>query len=386
MAVKIQVRRDTAANWTSTDPVLSAGEFGFETDTGYLKVGDGSTAWTVLGYVDTNTDAVASVNSQTGTVVLDSDDIAEGATNLYFNGKTTDDLTEGSTNLYADANATNQGNTFNGADQLVQLNGTGQLPALDGSNLTNVSSVASIDDLTDVDTTTVAPSTNDVLTWDGSQWEPAASGGGGEAEWEYLTSIEDTTDTLYQYDSIFDFTSYDYKIVMHAQTTETDGSISSPYIQFRYDGTTNVTGNEYFRYEYSHNTSGSNSDGLGISSSNTNIPFLQNISYLSGSALVMQSEIIIRPALRSGIDSVDVVEESVTVNALTRVHQGNTTGTGGFGSTHAQGWCQTMARAGAGSAGRIIDGFILYANISTGEPGSETMSIYIYRRPTDKAV
>ena len=40
----------------------------------------------------------------------------------------------------------------------------------------------SIDALSDVDTTTTAPSTNDVLTWDGSKWEPAApSGGGGGA-------------------------------------------------------------------------------------------------------------------------------------------------------------------------------------------------------------
>ena len=47
-----QQRRDTAANWTSQNPTLKAGEIGYETDTGYLKVGDGSTAWTSLGYVD----------------------------------------------------------------------------------------------------------------------------------------------------------------------------------------------------------------------------------------------------------------------------------------------------------------------------------------------
>lgn len=46
----IQWRRDTAANWTSNDPTLAAGEAGYETDTGFIKVGDGSTAWTSLGY------------------------------------------------------------------------------------------------------------------------------------------------------------------------------------------------------------------------------------------------------------------------------------------------------------------------------------------------
>lgn len=55
------------------------------------------------------TDSVASVNGQTGTVVLDTDDIAEGSANLYytsarfdsaFAAKDTDDLSEGTTNLY----------------------------------------------------------------------------------------------------------------------------------------------------------------------------------------------------------------------------------------------------------------------------------------------
>ena len=50
MAVQIQLRRDTAANWTSADPTLAAGEFAIETDTDKYKIGDGSTAWTSLGY------------------------------------------------------------------------------------------------------------------------------------------------------------------------------------------------------------------------------------------------------------------------------------------------------------------------------------------------
>ena len=50
MATKLQIRRDTASNWTSANPTLSAGEFGFETDTYKLKIGDGSTAWTSLDY------------------------------------------------------------------------------------------------------------------------------------------------------------------------------------------------------------------------------------------------------------------------------------------------------------------------------------------------
>lgn len=48
---KIAIRRDTAANWTSNNPTLVAGEQGEESDTGGLKIGDGSTAWTSLGYI-----------------------------------------------------------------------------------------------------------------------------------------------------------------------------------------------------------------------------------------------------------------------------------------------------------------------------------------------
>lgn len=51
MADRIKLRRDTAANWTATNPVLAQGEPGFETDTDFLKVGDGVTAWNSLGYV-----------------------------------------------------------------------------------------------------------------------------------------------------------------------------------------------------------------------------------------------------------------------------------------------------------------------------------------------
>lgn len=48
----------------------------------------------------------------------------------------------------------------------------GVLPALDGSNLTNVSTVASINDLTDVDTATTAPNVDEGLVWNGSKWVP----------------------------------------------------------------------------------------------------------------------------------------------------------------------------------------------------------------------
>jgi len=46
----IQFRRDTAANWTSTNPTLANGEMGIESDTLKYKIGNGATAWTSLSY------------------------------------------------------------------------------------------------------------------------------------------------------------------------------------------------------------------------------------------------------------------------------------------------------------------------------------------------
>jgi hypothetical protein len=50
MATRMQQRRGTAAQWTAANPVLGAGEIGFETDTNKFKIGNGSTAWTSLAY------------------------------------------------------------------------------------------------------------------------------------------------------------------------------------------------------------------------------------------------------------------------------------------------------------------------------------------------
>lgn len=49
-AATIKLRGDTAANWTSADPVLSAREVGLETDTRKFKIGDGVNEWSELPY------------------------------------------------------------------------------------------------------------------------------------------------------------------------------------------------------------------------------------------------------------------------------------------------------------------------------------------------
>lgn len=87
MAVQTKIlhRRDTAANWTSTNPTLSAGELGFETDTLKFKVGDGSTAWTSLKY---SQDASLLNGTASITAITTTGDVTVGG-NLTVNGTTT---------------------------------------------------------------------------------------------------------------------------------------------------------------------------------------------------------------------------------------------------------------------------------------------------------
>lgn len=50
MAVPIQTRRGTAAQWSSVNPILADGEQGLETDTLRVKFGNGVDHWNDLSY------------------------------------------------------------------------------------------------------------------------------------------------------------------------------------------------------------------------------------------------------------------------------------------------------------------------------------------------
>jgi hypothetical protein len=53
MASKIQLRRDTTANWVSNNPVLASAEQGHETDgLKGIKIGDGASTWNQLSYIN----------------------------------------------------------------------------------------------------------------------------------------------------------------------------------------------------------------------------------------------------------------------------------------------------------------------------------------------
>ena len=132
MATKLQIRRDTASNWTSANPTLSAGELGFETDTLKLKIGTGSTAWSSLSYfVGDVTGYLGGGNVQhiipAGNELYDLGDSDSRFRDLYLSGST---IKLGSVTLSVDS----------GTNALVLPAGTqlGNVAVLDSAGVQNV--------------------------------------------------------------------------------------------------------------------------------------------------------------------------------------------------------------------------------------------------------
>ena len=82
MAFRIQIRRDSSLNWETNNPVLLQGELGLETDTDYMKVGDGQTEWNSLPYILQGSGSLDIFNPSGQSIVL-------GATGLKFTGNAT---------------------------------------------------------------------------------------------------------------------------------------------------------------------------------------------------------------------------------------------------------------------------------------------------------
>ena len=149
MASIIQIRRDTAANWTAADTVLASGELGTETDTGKLKIGDGTTAWTSVAYY-----TLGLAGYVIGTDVLAPDGDGSALTGLPSATTSASDLTSGTlpdarfpttlpalngsalTNLPTTPATTSASDLTSGT--LADARFPSTLPALDGSALTNL--------------------------------------------------------------------------------------------------------------------------------------------------------------------------------------------------------------------------------------------------------
>lgn len=59
--IRIQLRNDTAENWTARNPVLLKGEMGVEIDTGKTKIGNGTDDWKTLKYSGVDEDTIKGI-------------------------------------------------------------------------------------------------------------------------------------------------------------------------------------------------------------------------------------------------------------------------------------------------------------------------------------
>ena len=139
MSTRIRFRRDTAANWTSNNPILTTGELGYESNTGKFKIGDSTTAWTSLGY------------------------------------SITSELSEGNLNDLKDVTITSAS-----SGQFLKWNGTAWVNDA-------VPVINNIDDITGV--TITAAADKDFLMYNGTAWVDSPITLGTDTTGSYVTSL-----------------------------------------------------------------------------------------------------------------------------------------------------------------------------------------------------
>ena len=128
MSTIFKLRRDTASNWTSNNPVLADGELGFDKTNVYLKIGDGSTAWNSLGQFTQSEESIEDfiggmVTGNTETFITVTYDDSDGTLDFVVPVLDEDNLatnsathlaTQQSIKAYVDAQVTAQDLDFQG--------------------------------------------------------------------------------------------------------------------------------------------------------------------------------------------------------------------------------------------------------------------------------
>ena len=127
MATRMQQRRGTAAEWTAADPVLAAGEIGYETDTGKFKFGDGTNTWENLNAFS---DASALIGAAPSTL----DTLGELAAAIDNNPTIFEDIADNATGIAAiNSDIADLTITLNGSDAQVAANAQAALDAAVGT-------------------------------------------------------------------------------------------------------------------------------------------------------------------------------------------------------------------------------------------------------------
>ena len=125
---RILIRRDTAANWWSNNPTLLQGEYGRETDTGYVKCGNGTDNWQTLPYDNTFTNLQDTnfTNLQNGQVP-----VWDATTSKWFNQAPSTGVTDHTLLSNIGSNSHNAIDTFIGskgqASGLAPLNASSKI-------------------------------------------------------------------------------------------------------------------------------------------------------------------------------------------------------------------------------------------------------------------
>ena len=234
MATQIQIRRDTAGNWYGNNTVLSAGEFGYETDTKRIKIGDGTSFYNNLHYVhdptaptqerldnpiylhkieaddnkvqindagsnanvdiqidgsselNVSADGLKLFSGEKVNAILDEDDMSTNSSTALATQqsiKTYVDALPGSTNVGELLDVTTAGAT---TGQVLKYNGAAWQP-MDDTDTTLILSGESVGSMGDVDITSIAD--GQILKWNSSltKFEPATE--------FFLNLIDDDTFT-----------------------------------------------------------------------------------------------------------------------------------------------------------------------------------------------
>ena len=82
ITTKIQMRQDTAANWESKNPILAAGEIGYDITNKQTKIGDGTTAW--AGLTAFTVGDIPSVSFQNDSWGMIAKLASEGTADIYY--------------------------------------------------------------------------------------------------------------------------------------------------------------------------------------------------------------------------------------------------------------------------------------------------------------
>jgi hypothetical protein len=154
MATRMQQRRGTAAQWTAANPILAAGEIGFETDTSKFKMGNGSSAWSALTYFANAAELAAIVDAAPETLnTLNELAAALGDDPAFFTNIAESiadsiDLHNGTTNVHGIANTALLATTANVATaQTAAETFAGNAVTTHNADISDVHGIANTADL-----------------------------------------------------------------------------------------------------------------------------------------------------------------------------------------------------------------------------------------------